>query len=195
MAYTSLMRSIKARKQLRDRKGRWITMFGPVKFFINGIERLGSVIDIDTDNNRVTVKDRSDGTTHFLSPKDLTAIHAKGTLSERLHRRKASLDNPNPPTYHNLRQDPKNHKILRDADSNTYTHVSSGSGNEHAPKVFDAMEANHKTVIPTDDPKHLLSPDTDLTPWKPTEPTEQDYAQAAKLALTNAIPTGPSRNR
>ena len=191
MAYTRLQRSLKARAQLRDRKGRWITMFGPVKFFINGLERLGSVIDIDTDNNRVTVKDRSDGTTHFLSPKDLTAIHAKGTLSERLHRKKASLDKPNPPTYHNLRQDPKNHKILRNADGDSFTHVSANSGTENAPKVFDAMDAPHKTVIPSDDPKHLLSPDTDLKTFKPSEPTDRDFNQATHIALTNALVGNP----
>ena len=55
MAYTSLQRSLNARAQLRDRKGRWITMFGPVKFLLNGIMHLGQVIDIDHKNNRVTV--------------------------------------------------------------------------------------------------------------------------------------------
>ena len=49
MVYTSYERSINARKQLRDRKGRWIDMGGSIRAFLSGKWSTGKVSGIEGD--------------------------------------------------------------------------------------------------------------------------------------------------
>ena len=191
MAYTRLQRSINARAQLRDRKGRWITMFGPVKFLFNGLEALGRVVDIDNKNNRVTVQD-SNGIIHYLSPKALTAIHAKGTLSKNLEPRKASLKEERHLNSKNLRPTPQQthpSKItFSDNDSNEYVKLPQATEYTHkASELYDALGAPRQTLV-NDDKNSTFSPDVDLkSPQDDLEFTSERQAQVARIALAQAL--------
>lgn len=79
--YSSTERRANVRKQLRDRKGRWIEMGLKVRFSLNSAYAVGEVTGIDGENDEVSVK-TPDGTVHKLGSKQLESIGAKATIPE-----------------------------------------------------------------------------------------------------------------
>ncbi len=80
--YSSGERRENVRKQLRDRKGRWIEMGLKVRFSLNNAYAVGKVTGIDGENDEVSVE-TPDGTTHKLGSKQLESIGAKATIPEQ----------------------------------------------------------------------------------------------------------------
>lgn len=91
--YTSAERRANVRKQLRDRKGRWIEMGAKVRFTLDGIERAGEIVDIDYDNDEALVAFRGKNgklTETKLKGRDLDVIANKATLDSS-SQKKATL--------------------------------------------------------------------------------------------------------
>lgn len=82
-AYTSLERSINAKKQLRDKKGRWIFMGkGIFKFLHMGNMVAGPVVNVDVAKNKVTVD--VDGVGKIdVNPKSGEFVKTKATLKPK----------------------------------------------------------------------------------------------------------------
>lgn len=87
--YSSTERRANVRKQLRDRKGRWIEMGLKVRFSLNTAYATGTVTGIDTENDEVSVE-TPDGVTHKLGSKELESIGAKATLPAQEDRERSS---------------------------------------------------------------------------------------------------------
>lgn len=74
-------RSTKARKQLRDRFGRWISLGAKVRFRADGQEQAGTVTSV-IDGNAYVDQTNSDGTVtqRIIPPADIRVIASKATL-------------------------------------------------------------------------------------------------------------------
>jgi hypothetical protein len=77
--YTSAERSANAKKQLRDRKGRWIEMGARVRFLLNGVYTTGDVVGITPAADKVSVK-TDDGKQHSLGSKALETVKQKADI-------------------------------------------------------------------------------------------------------------------
>ena len=98
--YSSAERRANAKKQLRDRKGRWILMGGKVRFLLNGAYAVGEVTDIVQGTDTVSVK-TPDGKTHKLGSKTLENVGAKASLPGK------SAEPVSPPAKADLPEDEK----------------------------------------------------------------------------------------
>lgn len=79
MAYTTFERSINARKQLRDRHGKWVYQGGSVKWFNGSSWGSGTVTGFDGQNVEVST---SSGGTATISRTDIEVIPKKATLGK-----------------------------------------------------------------------------------------------------------------
>lgn len=89
--YSSAERRANVRKQLRDRKGRWIEMGAKVRFMLNGRYETGTVTGIHEDDEEISVES-PDGTTRRIRPKALESIGAKASLSRDEDKNKRNDD-------------------------------------------------------------------------------------------------------
>lgn len=84
--YTSAERAANAKKQLRDKKGRWVEMGGGVKFMLNGEWVSGNVTAIHPETGNVTVELTSGkykGKSATQHAKNIETIPKKATLPEK----------------------------------------------------------------------------------------------------------------
>lgn len=81
--YTSLERSINAKKQLRDKYGKWIFMGGRAKWFdaIANLWRVGKVTEVFSDG--ANIRETSSGKVHKVPRNNIEVITAKATLPSK----------------------------------------------------------------------------------------------------------------
>lgn len=92
MAYTSYMRSVNARKQLRDRYGRWIEMGGIVKFRLLGKWFSGVVTDFSGSDVKINYRDENGSLSSIkLGRKEVESIPSKAVLGKHNKKVKSHL--------------------------------------------------------------------------------------------------------
>jgi hypothetical protein len=93
--YSSVERRANVKKQLRDRKGRWIEMGLKVRYLFNGKYVTGEVTGIDVEADEVTLKS-PDGAVRVQKSKTLEGIGAKASLPGKEEKPAANLAEPTP---------------------------------------------------------------------------------------------------
>ena len=81
--YTSAERSANAKKQLRDKYGKWIFMGGRAKWFdaVAGLFRTGKLVDIADDGSSASIKDSTTGQVYPDVPRtSIEAVKARAVL-------------------------------------------------------------------------------------------------------------------
>lgn len=203
--YSSLQRSINARKQLRDRRGRWIEMGAEVKYLLKGLMRLGEVIGIDPRSHYVSVRDRKTGEHFRLHASQIESVSPRGHLSSHSSRVKGRLDKA--PSSSNLTHRPDRSYPLPNGarpGSNIVRVSTDRSGREWTEfpaspeekfkgelgsQIFDSIGANTRRLYSTDrglifesDSAH--DSDIDLSRAK-LSPSQR--GQLAQLAVAQAF--------
>jgi hypothetical protein len=93
--YSSVERRANVKKQLRDRKGRWIEMGLKVRYLFNGKYVTGEVTGINVEADEVTLKS-PDGAARVQKSKTLEGIGAKASLPDEGEKPAANLAEPTP---------------------------------------------------------------------------------------------------
>jgi hypothetical protein len=89
-------RSRQAKKQARDRYGRWISVGASVQWRANGVDYAGKVDSLENDNAIISVKNSDNSDNKItVSQKELKVTTSKATLSEADVPKMAAEDNTN----------------------------------------------------------------------------------------------------
>src|SRR5690606_41563878 len=98
MTYTRFQRSLNARKQLRDRKGRWIEMGGGIKFRFGGQDRRGTVQGFEGDYVVIDSVNPTTGKNERLRRhrSEIENDGSKGSISQAQSRLRASREDDTP---------------------------------------------------------------------------------------------------